>query len=162
MFNFAHSRLQHRLGRGGQAAITLTIQSHVFSKWLRQQDVVTIFNKRSNRTGIAVNVAAGKSLVSHVEKRQKLSLQANRGNFLPVLGLREEKRKPPCLKVAHNPTVYLGISYYLHFTFGSTPVGLWAQAWSIMMDLSGICCEMNVTGCKPRQQVTSYNFKTMA
>lgn len=52
----------------------LTIETHVLSKWLRQEDVVALLNKISHSPGISINISTSKALVSHVKEHQKFLL----------------------------------------------------------------------------------------
>lgn len=51
----------------------LTIQAHVLSKRLGQKNVVTLLNEITHSPSITINVATGKSLVSHVKEHQEIS-----------------------------------------------------------------------------------------
>jgi hypothetical protein len=49
----------------------LTIKAHILGERLRQTELMTIFQKMTNWKRVQVDISAGESLVSHVEKRVK-------------------------------------------------------------------------------------------
>lgn len=52
----------------------LTIEAHILSKRLRQENVVTLINEVSYSPCISINITTGKALIGHVKKHQKFPL----------------------------------------------------------------------------------------
>lgn len=51
----------------------LTIETHVLSKGLGQQDVVALLNEVANCPSVTVDVSTRKALVGHVEEDEQVS-----------------------------------------------------------------------------------------
>ena len=53
---------------------TLTIEAHVLSERLGEQDVVSLLDEVPDGPGVPVNVPTGKALIGHVKEHQQLPL----------------------------------------------------------------------------------------
>ena len=58
--------------------------NHVLGERLAKKDIVAVLDEPANGKGVAVRVAAGESLVGHVEEGQVALLRADGGDFLPL------------------------------------------------------------------------------
>lgn len=51
----------------------LTVEAHVLSKGLGEQDVVALLNEVAHSPGITVNISTGKALIGHIEENKQVS-----------------------------------------------------------------------------------------
>lgn len=70
-----HNRSQHLkcLAPIHKTWKALTIQAHVFSKGLWQNNIVALFNEVAHGPSIPIDVPTGKALIGHVEEHQQIS-----------------------------------------------------------------------------------------
>jgi len=69
----------------GERADTLSVETHVFCKALRERNLVALLDEVANGKGVASGVTRGKALVSHIEEGKEAFLLDNCGNFSPLL-----------------------------------------------------------------------------
>ena len=63
---------------------SFTIQTHIFSKWLRDNHLKSLFNKISNRPSIFFKVSCSKTLICWIKERNKTILFHNICNLFPL------------------------------------------------------------------------------
>lgn len=51
----------------------LTIETHVLSKGLGEQDVMALLDEVAHSPGIAVNISTRKALIGHIEENKQVS-----------------------------------------------------------------------------------------
>lgn len=62
-----------------------TVEAHVLSEGLRQDNFVALLDEVTNSPGITINISTGKALVGHVKEHQQvpfLKEQQNRGGVI--------------------------------------------------------------------------------
>lgn len=57
-----------------------TVEAHVLSKRLRQDNVVALLDEVTNSPGITINISTGKALVGHVKEHQQVPFLKERQN----------------------------------------------------------------------------------
>lgn len=62
----------HRQNVQFHSEIRLTIETHVLSEGLRQQDIMALLNEVTHSPSIAVNVSTCKALIGHIKENKQV------------------------------------------------------------------------------------------
>lgn len=144
----------------------ITIETKVLGKGLGEDDLVAIVHKVPHSKGILVRAPTGESLVGHVKEDQQLTVLQNPGESKGGKSHPKKKKKEETglfskamiskrdrMRGGKRGTLAnLEISFHCSWE-GSTPVGLWAQAWRRTMDFLGAALRSSIRPLKSSPQV---------
>ena len=123
-----------------EASYSLAIESHIFCIWLGNTNMMTVLEKNPDGLCISVWITTSKTLISHI-KEGKMTFNLK---ITWCLMSKEEGGQERKINEQKGKKVFTlnWCEISLHCSSdGSTPVGLWAQAWSRKNEPLGAFCE---------------------